>query len=197
MGCFSDREGDRALPFRLEGNRKSVAECLAGCLVRGYKFAGRQYLGQCWCGNSGYAKHGVSDCNDCSAENVGGYRSCVWEINTGPPAPTLAPGPTPNCRASPGYSPGNHGSSAYFDYDNQNHWPQVTGNTPEKIRWSKFSNKVFDFKLHNQCGYNFQSPINVCDGTTGPKNENAECFEYHKIIQFVSWEYLHRMDNTF
>ena len=91
-----------------------------------------------------------------------------------------------HCRASPGYSPGNHGSGAYFDYDNQNHWRHVHGNTPEKIRWAKFPGHVFNFKLHNQCGYNFQSPINVCDGSSGRKNENAECFENHKILQFVS-----------
>ena len=96
-----------------------------------------------------------------------------------------------HCRASPGYSPGNHGSGAYFDYDNQNHWRHVHGNTPEKIRWTKFPDHVFNFKLHNQCGYNFQSPINVCDGSSGRKNENAECFENHKILQFVSLVKLH------
>ena len=105
MGCFSDNGGDRALPFRIPGNRKSATQCQTECAEEGFKYAGRQYLGQCWCGNSGYSKHGVSNCGDCNGENVGAYRSCVWEVFTEPATPTIPPVPTPVPTPAPTNTP--------------------------------------------------------------------------------------------
>ena len=85
-----------------------------------------------------------------------------------------------HCAANNGY-----GGAAYFDYNNQANWKNVNGNTNDKVRWSKFPS-IFNFKMQNQCGFGNQSPINVCDGSSGPKNENAECFESHRIFQHVS-----------
>ena len=92
LGCFRDAQ-DRALPVRINGSL-SLSDCLSTCSSQGYKYAGRQYLGECYCGNSDYDKHGQSDkCNACDSVNVGAYKSCVYEL-FGNPSPIIAPTPT-------------------------------------------------------------------------------------------------------
>eukprot|EP00560_Eucampia_antarctica_P004756 CAMPEP_0197840358 /NCGR_PEP_ID=MMETSP1437-20131217/45560_1 /TAXON_ID=49252 ORGANISM="Eucampia antarctica, Strain CCMP1452" /NCGR_SAMPLE_ID=MMETSP1437 /ASSEMBLY_ACC=CAM_ASM_001096 /LENGTH=716 /DNA_ID=CAMNT_0043449961 /DNA_START=30 /DNA_END=2180 /DNA_ORIENTATION=- len=185
LGCFRDTS-DRALPVKITGSL-SVNQCTSTCYSLGYKYAGRQYKGECYCGNSGYNKHGASNsCNACDSANVGAYKSCVYELFMAPIAPsTPPPSPAPvslpdgHCAATSGYS-----GSAYFDYDNQANWKNVNGQTNDKIRFSKFPAHVFDFKLHNQCAMGKQSPINVCDGSSGQRNTYAPCYESHEIFQY-------------
>jgi len=56
----------------------SVGQCAQAC--RGYKYLGRQWKGECWCGNSSYDMHGEEPrgCN-CDGKNVGDWRNCVYE----------------------------------------------------------------------------------------------------------------------
>ena len=93
VGCFWD-DFDRALPHRIDGYFHNTCECNVACCDAGFKYSGRQYFGECHCGNSGYDKHGSSDmCNDCDALNVGPWLSCVYEIEN--PSPTSVPNPQP------------------------------------------------------------------------------------------------------
>jgi len=81
LGCFKDTK-DRALPYNASHGGASVDTCVDQCGEKGYKYVGRQYDGECWCGNSGYDKYGLfteSQC-DCDAQNVGPWRQCVYDI---------------------------------------------------------------------------------------------------------------------
>ena len=93
LGCFRDKL-DRAFPVKISGGGFSLDQCLNGCQSLGYTYGARQYLGECYCGNSGYDKHGPrNDCNACDSENVGAYRNCVYRLSD--PGPTSPPTPKP------------------------------------------------------------------------------------------------------
>ena len=67
----------------MQGRFNTAYDCSMTCYDAGFKYSGRQYIGECWCGNSGYDKYGSSDkCNDCDSFNVGGWLSCVYEAFT-------------------------------------------------------------------------------------------------------------------
>ena len=53
------------------------------CRQRGYTYAGRQWLGKCFCGDEGdnYKRGGRAKGCDCHGTNVGG-KKCVYQINT-------------------------------------------------------------------------------------------------------------------
>jgi len=75
IGCFRDKS-NRALPVR-KGMNMSVRQCAHAC--RGYTYFGRQWKGECWCGNSGYDKHGEEPRGcDCDGRHVGNWRNCVY-----------------------------------------------------------------------------------------------------------------------
>jgi len=80
LGCFNDIRNPRALPNQLGWG--SVDTCLDRCRIAGYKYAARQWAGECWCGNSGYNKYGSfteAKC-DCDGKNVysPGWAQCVY-----------------------------------------------------------------------------------------------------------------------
>merc|ERR1719157_428649 len=54
VGCFRDRGG-------------------------GGRYLGRQWYGECWCGNSGYDRYGKTGGCNCDGRNAGGWRNCVYE----------------------------------------------------------------------------------------------------------------------
>ena len=87
LGCFKDTP-DRALPVRKRSG--TVAQCVANC--SGFRYVGRQWTGECWCGNEGYDKHGISEGCNCEGSNVGGWKNCVWDMA---PTTTVAPTATP------------------------------------------------------------------------------------------------------
>merc|ERR1712238_642457 len=114
LGCFKDTK-DRALPYNASHGGASVDTCVDQCGEKGYKYVGRQYDGECWCGNSGYDKYGLfteSKC-DCDAQNVGPWRQCVYDISKAPtksaPPPTKPPtkAPTKSPTNAPTKSPTN------------------------------------------------------------------------------------------
>eukprot|EP00941_MAST-03F_sp_MAST-3F-sp1_P001215 g1215.t1 len=86
MGCFKDK-GDRALKTLVRGslNRDS---CIKECKKLGHSYAGLQWMGQCWCGES-YDKYGTSKqcnrpCRNPSYENEicgGGWANSVYKVS--------------------------------------------------------------------------------------------------------------------
>jgi len=73
LGCFKDT-GKRALPERRGSG--TVEQCVANCSE--FSYIGRQWTGECWCGNEGYDKYGETKGCDCEGSNVGGWKNCVW-----------------------------------------------------------------------------------------------------------------------
>lgn len=94
-GCYKDKNSDRALPKKISG-KYSVSQCQTQCSMSNFKYSGRQYTGECWCGNGQYWKHGSStSCGACDGPDVGGYLNCVYE-KTGTGLPPIAPPKAPS-----------------------------------------------------------------------------------------------------
>ncbi|OCL14883.1 WSC-domain-containing protein [Glonium stellatum] len=53
-GCYYDAVYNRSLPFMapIEFNNATVEQCTAACKGNGYRYAGLEYYGQCYCGAS-------------------------------------------------------------------------------------------------------------------------------------------------
>mmetsp|Transcript_103210 Transcript_103210/g.296199 ORF Transcript_103210/g.296199 Transcript_103210/m.296199 type:complete len:943 (-) Transcript_103210:332-3160(-) len=85
QGCFADSRFDRDLPV-LKGNL-DYQQCEAACA--GFSFFGRQWKGECHCGDT-YGKHGTASGCDCRAANIGGDNNCVYKA-----APVAASTPAP------------------------------------------------------------------------------------------------------
>jgi hypothetical protein len=51
MGCYEDRNRNRALPHEVNGRYHSAEVCHEECTKAGYQFFARQWRGQCFCGN--------------------------------------------------------------------------------------------------------------------------------------------------
>jgi hypothetical protein len=66
-GCFTD-DGNRALPTLLSSG-ETVESCTQKAAAAGYAYAGLQYYGECWAGNTpGYVQVADAECNTpCSA----------------------------------------------------------------------------------------------------------------------------------
>jgi hypothetical protein len=85
IGCFRD-SGDRDLPEYM--GEASNDHCANLCRQRGYKYMGRQWHQQCFCGN-GYGKYGGSgSCGDVGSNCAikwagfyGGWTNCVYQVN--------------------------------------------------------------------------------------------------------------------
>ncbi|MEZ4301715.1 MAG: M4 family metallopeptidase [Polyangiaceae bacterium] len=84
-GCYTD-DWTRALPNKLILTKSTIGDCTAAAKAAGYKYAGLQYGGECWAGNTlGYTKVADSQCNmACTAapnETCGGsLRNSIWYI---------------------------------------------------------------------------------------------------------------------
>jgi hypothetical protein len=91
LGCFKDSVPDRALNHTI-GKKISLGSCVKECSDKGYLYAGRQYYGECYCGNDGYDKHGVKEkgCYKCDSDNVGSNRNCIYLL-TDNQGPTVSP----------------------------------------------------------------------------------------------------------
>lgn len=98
-GCYTDTS-TRALPNMLISSGATVESCVAAAAAGGYEYAGVQYGGQCFAGNSlGYTKEANSDCSmECSAnsaETCGGswlnsiYATGVTPVAPAKPAPVI------------------------------------------------------------------------------------------------------------
>jgi hypothetical protein len=96
QGCYTD-DAKRALPVELMSSGATVESCNAAAQARQLRFAGLQFQGQCYGGNTlGKAKVADSECNTpCSANPAqtcgGAWRSSVYASGvTPPPAPPVA-----------------------------------------------------------------------------------------------------------
>ena len=89
VGCYVD-DGTRALPNALIGSASTVEGCISAAQTANYKYAGLQYGGQCFAGNTlGFASAPASDCNmPCDANKSGDLRRQLakfdlfyWEVD--------------------------------------------------------------------------------------------------------------------
>jgi len=74
LGCFADRVQDRDLP--VNKNTGDFDYCAQQC--QGFKYFGRQWEQECFCGND-YGKYGEAWGCECDAANIGGDKNCVYE----------------------------------------------------------------------------------------------------------------------
>jgi hypothetical protein len=76
VGCYVDAE-PRALPA-FQGTGFGIQQCINTCGDQNYRFAGSQFYGECWCGNTArYAKVPDSECNT-PCNSGGGFCGGVW-----------------------------------------------------------------------------------------------------------------------
>jgi len=86
LGCFKDRNNNRAMTHEVDGRYHSAEVCESTCADMGYMYFAREWKGQCFCSNSSdYDKHGGADDCDCCGDDVGSRKMCVWM--TGDAAP--------------------------------------------------------------------------------------------------------------
>jgi len=89
LGCYADKSNDRAFPYELHSGGKNknrghgALDCERECSMRGFRYIGREFRGQCFCGGEleSIVRHGdvVDGGCDCCGGNVGPHRMCVWE----------------------------------------------------------------------------------------------------------------------
>ncbi|KAF1811335.1 WSC-domain-containing protein [Eremomyces bilateralis CBS 781.70] len=53
-GCYTDAQGARTLngPYTFSATAMTIESCIAFCQTGGYVYAGTEYSGECYCGNS-------------------------------------------------------------------------------------------------------------------------------------------------
>lgn len=80
VGCFRDKTDDRDLPFRK--SRYQLNDCALAC--GGFSYFGRQFNGECWCGDS-FGKHGQAADEECAcdSDDIGLDRSCIYRYGGG------------------------------------------------------------------------------------------------------------------
>ncbi len=89
IGCYTEATAGRALPNGANIAKKTVKSCVDACATGNYVYAGLEYGGECWCGNSfaaGAVPAPISDCNmvcnDNGTEFCGaGSRLNVYQLN--------------------------------------------------------------------------------------------------------------------
>jgi hypothetical protein len=97
IGCYTDA-ATRALPAQLGGTTNTIESCKQAAYNAGYKYAGLQYGGYCFAGNTlGYALAPETDCNMvCTANSLqlcgGPWRNSVYDTGyvPTPPATSIA-----------------------------------------------------------------------------------------------------------
>lgn len=81
IACYADTVNPRTLPklapYTLDGKPVTSASCVSYCSSNGYKFAGTEYAGECWCGNSLPANASKLDPSKCMMSCKGDFtQSC-------------------------------------------------------------------------------------------------------------------------
>lgn len=97
VGCFTD-SSQRALPVQITSSGATVESCVTAAYARGLRYAGLQFYGQCFAGNTlGYTQ--VADpnhtaCNTKCDANQNEYCGGAWlnsVYDTGTPTPPAVP----------------------------------------------------------------------------------------------------------
>ena len=79
LGCYKNKNKDRALPYKVDGRRHTTGECQAACAEQNMQYFAREWMGQCFCSDDeDYDKHGKASGCDCEAKNVGANKMCVY-----------------------------------------------------------------------------------------------------------------------
>lgn len=79
LGCYKNKNRDRALPHQVGGRGHSAKDCQDECSKKGMTYFAREWKGQCFCGDDNdYDKHGSASGCDCCGDNVGASKMCVW-----------------------------------------------------------------------------------------------------------------------
>ncbi|KAL1847140.1 hypothetical protein VTK73DRAFT_10417 [Phialemonium thermophilum] len=82
VGCYAEPPSGRAFPKQVSTVNKTVASCLTACST--YNYAGLEYGGECWCGNSigaGAAPAPAGDCNMPCNDNATEYCGAGLRLN--------------------------------------------------------------------------------------------------------------------
>lgn len=103
LGCYTEATNGRALPHGEEPEIRAVQPCINACASKEYVYAGLEYGGECWCGDSlsrGAVRAPAAECNiACSGNRTelcgGGNRLNVYRLNDGT-IPTGTPSPDPS-----------------------------------------------------------------------------------------------------
>jgi hypothetical protein len=86
LGCFTD-DTVRALPIAFP-DVTNIDSCVSAVAAAGYQFAGLQWYGQCWGGDTlGYAQAPESDCNTpCKKGGTcgGAWRNSIYRASPSP-----------------------------------------------------------------------------------------------------------------
>jgi hypothetical protein len=108
MGCYTD-DSARALPVELASSGATRESCVAAAKAQGLTYAGLQYGGWCFGGNSlGYVKVSDSECDmPCDADTSqicgGSWRNSIYSTGSGnAPSPSPSPSPSPTGTAAGG-----------------------------------------------------------------------------------------------
>lgn len=106
VGCFTD-DANRALPTNFGGGH-TIESCMAVAQANGYAYAGLQWYGQCFAGNSlGYVQVSDGECNTpCDANSGqtcgGAWRNSVYATGAGSGGGTSSGGTTGGSTSSDG-----------------------------------------------------------------------------------------------
>ena len=90
IGCYTEKISDRAFPYQLYANSPTknkghgALDCERECSSKGYRYIGRQFKGQCFCGNEldDIVRYGTDSGCNCCGYNVGANKMCVWEVRS-------------------------------------------------------------------------------------------------------------------
>jgi hypothetical protein len=84
VGCYTDPSSPRALIFDpgLDFDTMTPSLCIAACKGNGFRYAGLEYYGQCFCG--GAIGGSLADSGDCSYACTGdSTRKILWSDSHG------------------------------------------------------------------------------------------------------------------
>ncbi|TVY53083.1 WSC domain-containing protein [Lachnellula cervina] len=84
IGCYTEGTNGRALSQEPTPTSKTVANCISACSAGNYKYAGMEYGGECWCGNSisnGANSTAAIDCSMTCADNGTEYCGAGSRLN--------------------------------------------------------------------------------------------------------------------
>jgi hypothetical protein len=96
-GCYVD-DGLRALPVQLISSNASVESCIRAAANAGYSYAGLQWYGECFAGNTlQYAQVADAECNTpCNSDSTeacgGAWRNSIYRATPIPAVPRLYEG---------------------------------------------------------------------------------------------------------
>lgn len=84
LGCYKDTGTPRTLPTSIQiPDDLTPEKCIAACSGAGLKFAGVEYMSECWCGDSAPDESLKVDDSECNLKCTGSDQTCgaAWLID--------------------------------------------------------------------------------------------------------------------